>query len=113
MGAIHISEQAWQGSRYGAVHGALQRLLDSDARLLPPGTEGVIGRAQYHFARIGNQAAAARLESISIALFRLRWAHWTRREADLRDVGQELGALAEQWFLAAPMLPGESPDHAA
>lgn len=109
MAAIHPYDQAWQRSHYGAVHGALAGLRESGLRTPPPGTEGVIGRAQYHFARTGDKRAAARLEVISTTLFRLRWAQWMRREADLRESVQTLETLAEQWLLEAPMI---LPEHA-
>lgn len=108
MGTLHAREQAWQNSHYCAVHGALQRLRDSAGSALPAGTEGVIGRAQFHFANAGDAGAAGRLEAISTTLFQLRWAKWTGREAELRESELKLHALAEQWLLEAPMiLPGQ------
>ncbi len=107
MASIHSHERAWQSSPYGAVHGVLTRLRESEGHALPPGTEGVIGRAQFHLAKAGDEGAAARLDAISTTLFRLRWAHWTRREADLCDSAQALEALAEQWLLEAPMIPSD------
>lgn len=104
MGALHPHEQAWQDSHYCAVHGALQRLCESTGSALPPGTEGVIGRAQFHFSSAGDVGAAGRLEAISTTLFRLRWAKWTGREAELRESERKLHTLAEQWLLEAPMI---------
>ena len=107
MGTLLAHEQTWQNSHYCAVHGALQRLCDSTGSALPPGTEGVIGRAQFHFANVGDAGAEKRLEAISTTLFRLRWAKWAGRDAELRESERKLHTLAEQWLLEAPMiLPG-------
>ncbi|MBX3562329.1 MAG: hypothetical protein KF780_11015 [Sphingomonas sp.] len=101
-------DQAWRASHYAAVHCTLTRFLDSDARHLPAGTDGAIGRAQLHFAREGDRAALGRLEAISIAVFRLRQSLLARTEAEFRAAERELAGLARDWFLEAPMFPAEA-----
>lgn len=101
-------DRAWRASPYAAVHDVMTRFFESGLRHPPAGMEGAIGRAQFHFARAGNAAALARLETISIALFRLRQALLARAEADFRAAERELARLARDWFLDAPMFPGET-----
>lgn len=101
-------DQAWRASHYAAVHDALTRFLDSDVRHLPAGADGVIGRAQLHFAREGDRAGLGRLEAISIAVFRLRQSLLARAETDFRAAERELAGLARDWLLEAPMFPAEA-----
>jgi hypothetical protein len=101
-------DHAWRASHYAAVHDVLIRYFDSDARHPPAGAEGMIGRAQLHFARAGDRAALDRLAAISIALFRLRQSLLARAETDFRAAERELAGLARDWLLKAPMFPAEA-----
>lgn len=104
---------AWRASPYAAVHDALTRFFESGLCHPPAGMEGVIGRAQFQFARSGRAAVLGRLEAISIAVFRLRQALLARDEAGFRTVERELAQLARDWFLNAPMFPDEAVSAAA
>ena len=101
-------DESWRTSHFAAVHDALTRFFDSGARRPAPGMEGAIGRAQLHFARTGDRAALARLENISIAVFRLRQSLLARAEAEFRAAERELAELARDWFLEAPMFPAQA-----
>jgi len=103
------TDQAWQSSHYLAVYGVLLAFADSDARQLPAGTDGVLDRALAHFRRSGEQEAVARLEAISILLFRLRQALLARDEAGYDDCLIELAEHSRDWLMAAPMFPADSP----
>jgi hypothetical protein len=84
-------------------HAALYRLLSEGAadRLLPPGTEGAIGRAQVHYD--GHKEAEALLGEISLAVFRLRRSLLAGDEADCRAQRDHLGRLAGEWLYHAPL----------
>lgn len=108
-----IPDQAWRESHYATVHDALTRFFDSRLRHPPAGMDGTIGRAQFHFVRSGDAAVLARLEAISISIFRLRQSLLTRAEADFRAAERELARLARDWFLNAPMFPEQTAHSAA
>lgn len=85
-------------------HAALYRLLQAGAaadRLLPPGTEGAIGRAQSLYD--GNPEAAALLCEINVATFRLRQSLLAGDDADCRAQRETLSRLADQWLYHAPL----------
>lgn len=107
MGAS--TDQAWQSSHYLAVYGVLLAYADSDARQLPAGTDGVLDRALTHFRRSGEREAAARLEALSILLFRLRQALLARDENGYTECLNELAERSREWLLAAPMFPEDPP----
>lgn len=98
-------EQTWCNGYYSAVHERLLLFLESGIRRLPPGTEGVVVRAQAHFGGIGDSAAVARLEAISLALVRIHRAIWTGDDEDFVRQSQRLDEAARAWFAAAPMFP--------
>lgn len=108
MHLVAAPDHAWRASHYAAVHDVLTRFFDSGARRPAAGMEGAIGRAQAHFARSGDRIALARLEAISIAVFRLRQSLLARTEAEFRATERELADLARDWFLEAPMFPAET-----
>jgi hypothetical protein len=85
-------------------HAALYRLLTAGAvdRLLPPGTEGAIGRAQAHYG--GNPEAEALLREMNLAVFRLRQSLLAGAEADCRTQREALSRLASLWLYHAPLL---------
>lgn len=109
MGVIDSFELAWRGSHHGAVHAVLTACLDAGIRRLPPGAEGVIGRAQSHFQRIGDQAALARLEAISITVFKLQQARLPGAAFDHDGLSGELAERTQDWLMAAPMFPADPP----
>jgi len=96
---------AWRGGHYLAVYGVLNAIADSACVHPPRGAEGAIGRAQCHFRRIGAAEALARLETISVILFRFRQALLARAETDREACRAALADLAYQWLLEAPMFP--------
>jgi hypothetical protein len=85
-------------------HAALYRLLvaGADDRLLPPGTDGAIGRAQVDYD--GNAEASALLREINLAVFRLRQSLLAGVEADCRAQREALSRLADAWLFQAPLL---------
>jgi hypothetical protein len=85
-------------------HAALYRLLMAGAaadRLLPPGTEGAIGRAQAHYDT--DPEAAALLCEMNLAAFRLRQSLLIGAEEDIRAQREALSRLAGLWLYHAPL----------
>jgi hypothetical protein len=84
-------------------HAALYRLLAGAAadRLLPPGTDGAIGRAQTHYD--GNPEATALLREVNLAVFRLRQSLLAGAEAECRAQREALSRLAGLWLYHAPL----------
>jgi hypothetical protein len=85
-------------------HAAVYRLVAAGAaadRLLPPGTEGAIGRAQAHYG--GNAEAEALLCEMNLAVFRLRQFLLAGAEADCRAQRETLSRLAGLWLYHAPL----------
>lgn len=100
---------AWRSSHYLAVYGVLMAYADSGLKQLPPGTDGVLVRAQNHFRRAGDRIAIARLDAISVTLFRLQQALLARADAEYDAARRELELAAREWLLAAPMIPLDPP----
>jgi hypothetical protein len=98
-------EAIWCNGYYSAVHERLLLFLESGIRRLPPGTEGVVVRAQAHFGGIGDAGAVARLEAISLSLVRIQRAIWAGDEGDFERQAQRLDEAARAWFAHAPMFP--------
>jgi hypothetical protein len=86
-----------------AVHRVLATEAASTARPPAPGTDGVIGRAQFHYDCLGDCEAVALLERMNIALFRLRQALLSGAEADYQAQRAELKRLAGEWLYQAPL----------
>jgi len=85
-------------------HATLYRLLEAgaaSARLLPPGMEGAIGRAEACYD--DNGEAKALLAEMNVAVFRLRQALFAGAEADCRAQRESLARLAGQWLYQAPL----------
>ena len=100
-----MQEISQQGAETLASHHAvLYRLLSEGAadRLLPPGTEGAIGRAQVHYD--GHKEAEALLDEMSVAVFRLRRSLLAGDEGDCCAQREHLGRLAGEWLYHAPLL---------
>jgi hypothetical protein len=85
-------------------HAALYHLLAAAAadRLLPPGTEGAIGRAQIHYD--DNSEAARLLCEMNLAVFRLRQSLLAGADEDCRAQRATLSRLAGLWLYHAPLL---------
>jgi len=85
-------------------HATLYRLLQAGAasdRLLPPGTEGAIGRAQDHYD--SDPEAAALLREMNLTAFRLRQALLIGAEEDISAQRAALSRLADSWLYHAPL----------
>jgi hypothetical protein len=90
-------------SPHVAVHHILTAHAAADRLLVAPGVEAAIGRAQSHFARIGNANALGLLAEINIALFRLRHA---LRGGDMAEAAAQRAAidrLASDWRQHMPL----------
>ena len=84
-------------------HAALYRLLLAGAedRLIPPGTEGAIGRAQACYDE--DERASALLREINLAVFRLRQFRLAGAEEECRAQREALARLAGEWLYHAPL----------
>lgn len=89
------------------LHDAVQRTLAAEAasgaRPPAPGTDGVIGRAQFHYDCLGDCEAVALLEQMNLAIFRLRQALLAGAEADYQAQRRELKRLSGLWLYHAPL----------
>jgi hypothetical protein len=85
-------------------HAAVYRLITAGAaaeRLVPPGTEGAIGRAQTCYEE--DPEAAELLREMNLAVFRLRQSLLAGAEADCRAQREALARLACAWLYQAPL----------
>jgi hypothetical protein len=95
------------------VHHILTAHCAADRLLIAPGVDGAIGRAQCHFARIGDADALGLLAEINIALFRLRHALRGGDMDEAADQRAALDRLASAWrrhmplFQVAEIFPAE------
>jgi hypothetical protein len=89
------------------LHEAVHRVLATEAnaakRPPAPGTDGVIGRAQFHYDCLGDVEAVALLEQMNLAVFRLRQALLVGAEADYQAQRAELKRLSGLWLYHAPL----------
>jgi hypothetical protein len=106
-------DQPAQSSHHIEVHRILTAHAAADRLLIAPGVDGEIGRAQCHFARLGDDHALGLLAEINIALFRLRHA---MRGGDMTEAAAQratLDDLARAWrrhmplFQVAEIFPAE------
>ena len=88
---------------HGAVHRALTTEARSTIRPPAPGTDGVFGRAQFHYDCLGDGEAVALLEKMNIAMFRLRQALLAGDEAEYRAQRSALKGLSAAWLYHAPL----------
>lgn len=109
MGAMIPHDTAWRSSHYLAVYGVMMAYVDSGLKQLPPGTDGVLIRAQNHLRRAGDRAAIGRLDAISVTLFRIRQALLARDAADYDAARRALELAAREWLLGAPLFPRDPP----
>ena len=86
-----------------AVHKALATEARSKQRPPAPGTDGVFGRAQFHYDCLGDEEAVALLEQMNIAMFRLRQALLAGDEATYQAQRSALRKLSGAWRYQAPL----------
>jgi hypothetical protein len=86
-----------------AVHRTLATEARSNVRPPAPGTDGVFGRAQFHYDCLGDGEAVALLEKMNIAMFRLRQALLAGDEADYQAQRAALKGLSAAWLYHAPL----------
>ena len=99
-----MQDEAQQSAAVRAGHhAALYHLLNAGAadRLLPPGTEGAIGRAEAHYD--GHPEAVALLHEMNITIFRLRAALLAGAKEECRAQREALARLADAWLYHAPL----------
>ena len=89
------------------LHEAVHRTLATEARstMRPPaqGTDGVLGRAQFHYDCLGDDEAVALLEKMNLAMFRLRQALLAGDEAVYQEQRAALRGLSAAWLYHAPL----------
>ena len=101
---IHIDEiAAARAGLHDAVHRTLKTEAGSKQRPPAPGTDGVFGRAQFHYDCLGDDEAVALLEQMNIAMFGLRQALLAGDEAAYRAARAALRRLAGAWLYHAPL----------
>ncbi len=88
---------------HACVHRALATELCSTARPPAPGTDGVFGRAQFHYDCLGDGEAVTLLEQMNIVMFRLRQALLSGDEADYQAQRSALKRLSGDWLYQAPL----------
>jgi hypothetical protein len=88
---------------HDAVHRALTTEARSKQRPPAPGTDGVFGRAQFHYDCLGDDEAVALLEQMNIAMFRLRQALLAGDEASYQAQRSALRKLSGAWLYQAPL----------
>ena len=86
-----------------SVHRALTREARSKQRPPAPGTDGVLGRAQFHYDCLGDGDAVSLLEQMNIAMFRLRQALLAGDEAAYQAQRAQLKKLSGAWLYHAPL----------
>jgi hypothetical protein len=89
------------------LHEAVHRTLATEARSTarPPaqGTDGLLGRAQFHYDCLGDGEAVALLEKMNLTMFRLRQALLTGDETAYREQRSALKGLSAAWLYHAPL----------
>lgn len=89
------------------LHEFVQKALTTEARSRQrppaPGTDGIFGRAQFHYDCLGDDEAVALLEQMNIAVFRLRQALLAGDEAVYQAQRAALRKLSGAWLYQAPL----------
>jgi hypothetical protein len=89
------------------LHDAVHRTLAIEARSTqrPPvqGTDGLLGRAQFHYDCLGDGEAVALLEKMNLTMFRLRQALLAGDEAAYQEQRSALKGLSAAWLYHAPL----------
>src|SRR5438128_7723125 len=86
-----------------AVHRALAKEARATQRPPAPGTDGLFGRAQFHYDSLGDGEAVGLLEQMNVAMFRLRQALLAGDEAAYRAQRSALKKLSGAWLYHAPL----------
>jgi hypothetical protein len=86
-----------------AVHRTLNTETRSTQRPPAPGTDGVLGRAQFHYDCLGDGDAVALLEQMNIAIFGLRQALLAGDEPAYQAARAALKRLSGAWLYHAPL----------
>ena len=86
-----------------SVHRALTREARSNQRPPAPGTDGVLGRAQFHYDCLGDGEAVSLLEQMNVVMFRLRQALLAGDEATYQAQRSALRKLSGAWLYHAPL----------
>ena len=106
MQGIEFSTDEIAAARAG-LHEAVHRTLATEARSTQrppaPGTDGLLGRAQFHYDCLGDGEAVALLEQMNIAMFRLRQALLAGDEAAYQAQRSALRKLSGAWLYHAPL----------
>ena len=89
------------------LHEAVHRVLAVEARATQrppaPGTDGLFGRAQFHYDCLGDGEAVSMLEQMNIAMFRLRQALLAGDETAYQAQRAALKRLSGDWLYHAPL----------
>jgi hypothetical protein len=89
------------------LHAVVHRTLATEARSRQrppaPGTDGIFGRAQFHYDCLGDGEAVALLEKMNLVIFRLRQALLSGDEAAYREQRSALKGLSAAWLYHAPL----------
>jgi hypothetical protein len=105
QGAEIMSDEiaAARAGLHEAVHKTLANEAWSTTRPPAPGTDGVLGRAQFHYDCLGDGDAVALLEQMNVTVFRLRQALLSGDETVYQDQRRELKRLSAAWLYHAPL----------
>jgi hypothetical protein len=85
------------------VHRVLAVEARSNVRPPAPGSDGALGRAQFHYDCLGDDEAVALLEKMNVAMFRLRQSLLAGDDADYRAQRSALKGLSAAWLYQAPL----------
>lgn len=89
------------------LHDCVHRVLATEARSTErppaPGSDGALGRAQFHYDCLGDEEAVTLLEKMNVAMFRLRQALLVGDEADYQAQRSALKGLSAAWLYHAPL----------
>lgn len=89
------------------LHDSVHRVLATEARSTvrppAPGSDGALGRAQFHYECLGDDEAVTLLEKMNVAMFRLRQALLAGDEADYQAQRAALKGLSAAWLYQAPL----------
>ena len=106
MQGLDIQTDEIAAARAG-LHDAVHRVLATEARSTQrppaPGSDGIFGRAQFHYDCLGDGEAVALLEKMNITIFRLRQALLAGDEADYQAQRSALKGLSAAWLYHAPL----------
>jgi hypothetical protein len=106
MQGADIQSEQIAAARAG-LHAVVHQVLAAEARSTRgppgPGTDGLFGRAQFHYDVLGDGEAVALLEQMNVAMFRLRQALLAGDEAAYQAQRSALRKLSAAWLYHAPL----------